>query len=73
MGQVVRVFMLAGLKDENPNIQPETLRHLLTELLFGEEFRRKVCEYHAIISLFHLHIFLHPAFVLLLMTKHRDF
>ena len=47
MNQTVRVFMLAGLKDRNPNIQPETLRRLLAELLFGEELGRKVCEYHA--------------------------
>ena len=47
MHQTVRVFMLAGLKDRNPNIQPETLRRLLAELLFGEELGRKVCEYHA--------------------------
>jgi hypothetical protein len=47
MNQTVRVFMLAGLKDRNPNIPPEALRRFLAELFFGEELGRKVCEYRA--------------------------
>ncbi len=47
MNYTVRTFMLAGLKQRNPDASPDTLRRMLAELLLGEELARKVCNYHA--------------------------
>ena len=47
MNYTVRTFMMAGLKQRNPEATPETLRRMLAVLLLGDELARKVCDYHA--------------------------
>lgn len=47
MNYTVRTFMMAGLKQRNPEATPETLRRMLAALLLGDELARKVCDYHA--------------------------
>lgn len=47
MNYTVRAFMVAGLKQRNPQASPENLRRLLADLLLGEELARKVFAYHA--------------------------
>ena len=47
MNNTVRAFMLAGLKQRNPNATPEELRRLFANLLLGDELARKVYAYHA--------------------------
>jgi len=47
MNYAVRVFMVAGLKQRNPDASPERLRRMLADLLLGEELARKVLVYHA--------------------------
>lgn len=47
MNYTVRVFMVAGLKQRNPDASPERLRRMLADLLLGEELARKVFAYHA--------------------------
>ena len=46
MNYTVRTFMMAGLKQRNPEASPEMLRRMLAELLLGEELARKVYAYH---------------------------
>ena len=43
MNQIVRIFMLAGLKQRYPDASPETLRQMLASLLLGEDLAQKVC------------------------------
>jgi len=47
MNYTVRVFMVAGLKQRNPDASPEAIRRMLADLLLGEELARKVFAYHA--------------------------
>jgi hypothetical protein len=47
MNQTVKTFMLAGLKQRNPEATPETLRRMLAALLLGDELAQKVYDYHA--------------------------
>ena len=47
MNYTVRTFMMAGLKQRNPEATPETLRRMLAALLLGDELAQKVCDYHA--------------------------
>ena len=47
MNYTVRTFMMAGLKQRNPEATPETLRRMLATLVLGDELARKVCDYLA--------------------------
>lgn len=47
MNHTVLTFMMAGLKQRNPDATPETLRLLLAALILGDELAQKVCDYHA--------------------------
>lgn len=47
MNYTLRAFMMAGLKQRNPQASPETLRRKLADLLLGEELAQKVFAYHA--------------------------
>jgi hypothetical protein len=47
MNHTLRTFMMAGLKQRNPDASPETLRRMLAVLLLGEELAQKVWDYHA--------------------------
>ncbi|MDP1624429.1 MAG: hypothetical protein Q8L64_01540 [bacterium] len=43
----VRSFMMAGLKEHNPDLSAEALRNMLAELLLGKELAGRVLAYHA--------------------------
>jgi len=47
MNHTVHSFMMAGLKERNPNLSAEVLRTMFAELLLGKQLAERVLTYHA--------------------------
>lgn len=46
MNQTVQSFMMAGLRERNPNLPTEALRTMFAELLLGKQLAERVLTYH---------------------------
>ena len=47
MNHTVHSFIMAGLKERNPNLSAEVLRTMFAELLLGKQLAERVLTYHA--------------------------